>query len=96
MLQKRGRVHNLHRLEVTAAPFEEAVGTVLQINRLHNSRNWVIIPSLTLVNVKSGYKPSSYADCSCFLFGNDLCYFFISSVLVLFIMLRMADFVINS
>jgi hypothetical protein len=55
-----------------------------------------IIPSLTLVKSKSGYKPSSYAGCSHFLCGTDLCYFFPSSVLVLFIMLRMADFEINS
>lgn len=55
-----------------------------------------IIPSLTLVKAKSGYKPSNYAGCSHILFGNDLCYFFPSSVLVLFIMLRMADFEINS
>lgn len=55
-----------------------------------------IIPSLTLVKAKSGYKPSNYAGCSPFLFGNDLCYFFTSSVLVLFMMLRMADFEINS
>ena len=55
-----------------------------------------IIPSLTLVKSKSGYRPSNYAVCSHFLFGNDLCYFFPSSVLVLFIMLRMADFEINS
>ena len=55
-----------------------------------------IIPSLTLVKVKSGYKSSNYADCSHFLFENDLCYFFTSFVLVLFIMLRMADFEINS
>lgn len=54
------------------------------------------IPSLTLVKSKSGYKPSSYAGCSHFLCGTDLCYFFPSSVLVLFIMLRMADFEINS
>jgi hypothetical protein len=54
------------------------------------------LPSLTLVKAKSGYKPSNYAGCSHFLFGNDLCYFFTSSVLVLFIMLRMADFEINS
>ena len=56
----------------------------------------VMIPSLTLVKVKSGYRSSIYAGCSHFLFGNDLCYFFTSSVLVLFIMLRMADFEINS
>ena len=55
-----------------------------------------IIPSLTLVKAKSGYKPSNYAGCSHFLFGNDLCYFFPYSVLVLFMMLRMADFEINS
>ena len=54
------------------------------------------LPSLTLVKAKSGYKPSNYAGCSHFLFGNDLCYFFTSSVLVLFIILRMADFEINS
>ena len=58
--------------------------------------NFVIIPSLTLVKSKSGYKPSSYAGCSHFLCGTDLCYFFLSCVLVLFIMLRMADFEINS
>ena len=56
----------------------------------------VILPSLTLVKVKSGYSPSNYAGCSHFPFGNDLCYFFISSVLVLFMMLRMADLEINS
>ena len=55
-----------------------------------------IIPSLTLVKVKSGYGSSNYAVCSHFLFGNDLCYFLTSSVLVLFMMLRMADFEINS
>lgn len=54
------------------------------------------IPSLTLVKVKSGYKSSNYAGCSHFLFENDLCYFFTSFVLVLFIMFRMADFEINS
>ena len=56
----------------------------------------VIIPSLTLVKVKSGYRSSNYAVCSHFLFENDLCYFLTSSVLVLFMMLRMADFEINS
>ena len=55
-----------------------------------------IIPSLTLARVESGYRSRIYAGCSHFLFGNDLCYFFTSSVLVLFIMLRMADFEINS
>ena len=59
-------------------------------------KNTAKIPSLTLVKSKSGYKPSSYAGCSHFLCGTDLCYFFPSSVLVLFIMLRMADFEINS
>ncbi len=54
------------------------------------------LPSLTLVKAKSGYKPSNYAGCSHFLFGNDLCYFFTSSVLVLFMMPRMVDFEINS
>ena len=54
------------------------------------------LPSLTLVKAKSGYKPSNYAGCSHFLFGNDLCYFFTSAVLVLFMMLRIADFEINS
>ena len=56
----------------------------------------VKIPSLTLVKTKNGYKPSNNQGCSRFVFGNDLCYFFIFSVLVLFIMLRMADFEINS
>ncbi len=55
-----------------------------------------IIPSLTLVKVKNGYKSSNYADCSPFLFENDLCYFFPYSVLVLFMMPRMVDFEINS
>ena len=63
---------------------------------LYSSFICVKIPSLTLVKVKSGYRSSNYAVCSHFLFGNDLCYFFPSSVLVLFIMLRMADFEINS
>ena len=63
---------------------------------LTNRNPFSIIPSLTLVKSKSGYRPSNYAVCSHFLFGNDLCYFFPSSVLVLFIMLRMADFEINS
>ena len=52
--------------------------------------------SLTLVKVKNGYKPSNYAGCSHSPFRNDLCYFFVSSVLVLFIMLRIVDFEINS
>lgn len=56
----------------------------------------VKISSLTLVKVKNSYKPSNYAGCSCFPFGNDLCYFFASSVLVLFMMLRMAALEINS
>ena len=55
-----------------------------------------IIPSLTLVKVKNGYKSSNYVGCSHSLFRNDLCYFFVSSVLVLFIMLRIVDFEINS
>ena len=55
-----------------------------------------ILPSLTLVKVKNGYKSSNHAGCSHFPFGNDLCYFFVSSVLVFFIMLRIADFEINS
>lgn len=54
------------------------------------------ILSLTLVKVKNGYKPSNYAGCSHSPFRNDLCYFFVSSVLVLFIMLRIVDFEINS
>lgn len=57
---------------------------------------WDIILSLTLVKVKNGYKPSNYAGCSHSPFRNDLCYFFVSSVLVLFIMLRIVDFEINS
>ena len=56
----------------------------------------VILPSLTLMEIKNGYKPSNNAGCSRFLFGNGLCYFFTSSVLVLFIMLRIADLEINS
>ena len=55
-----------------------------------------ILLSLTLVKVKNGYKPSNYAGCSHSPFRNDLCYFFVSSVLVLFIMLRIVDFEINS
>ena len=65
-------------------------------NLLKTGENGDIISSLTLVEVKSGYKPSNYAGCSHFPFIIDLCYFFTSSVLVLFIILRMADFVINS
>ena len=57
---------------------------------------YVIIPSLTLVKVKNGYKPSNNEGCSRLLFVNDLCYFFASSVLVPFIMLRTADFEMNS
>lgn len=68
----------------------------LQDFQLMPHSSCAIIPSLTLVKSKSGYKPSSYAGCSHFLCGTDLCYFFPSSVLVLFIMLRMADFEINS
>lgn len=56
----------------------------------------VVSLSLTLVKVKNGYKPSNYAGCSHSPFRNDLCYFFVSSVLVLFIMLRIVDFEINS
>ena len=56
----------------------------------------IYTPSLTLMESKNGYKPSNHAGCGRFLFGNDLCYFFTSSVLVLFIMLRIADLEINS
>ena len=62
----------------------------------HDYGNGGIIPSLTLVKAKNGYRPSNYAVCSHFLFGNDLCYFFTVPVLVFFMMLRMADFEINS
>ncbi len=55
-----------------------------------------IIPSLTLVKAKNGYRPCNYAVCSHFLFGSDLCYFFTFPVLVFFMMLRIADFEINS
>ena len=48
------------------------------------------------MEIKNGYKSSNNADCSRFFLGNDLCYFFASSVFVLFIMLRMADLEINS
>ena len=70
--------------------------TLLENSLFPRFWNCDIIPSLTLVKAKSGYKPSNYAGCSPFLFGNDLCYFFPYSVLVLFMMLRMADFEINS
>lgn len=53
-------------------------------------------PSLTLVKAKNGYRPCNYAVCSHFLFGSDLCYFFTFPVLVFFMMLRIADFEINS
>ena len=56
----------------------------------------VNIPSLTLMGIKNGSKPSNNAGYSRFSFGNDLCYFSVSSVLLLFIMLRMADLEINS
>ena len=64
--------------------------------RLTSGQKCIILPSLTLVKVKNGYKSSNYVGCSHSPFGNDLCYFFVSSVLVLFIMLRIADFEINS
>ena len=64
--------------------------------KLKDARVYDIIPSLTLVKAKNGYRPSNYAVCSHFLFGNDLCYFFTVPVLVFFMMLRMADFEINS
>ena len=62
----------------------------------NRKKYYVTILSLTLVKVKNGYKPSNYAGCSHSPFRNDLCYFFVSSVLVLFIMLRIVDFEINS
>ena len=54
------------------------------------------LPSLTLVKAKNSYRPCNYAVCSHFLFGSDLCYFFTFPVLVFFMMLRIADFEINS
>ena len=48
------------------------------------------------MGIKNGYKPNNNAGYSRFSFGNDLCYFSVSSVLLLFIMLRMADLEINS
>ncbi len=65
-------------------------------NQLDKLPVYGTIPSLTLAKIKNGYKPSNNKACSHFLLGNDLCYFFTSSVLVLFMMLRMADFEINS
>ena len=41
-----------------------------------------IIPSLTLVKVKNGYKPSKYGHCSRFPFCSDM--YYIISVLILF------------
>ena len=63
---------------------------------LDNEKNDDTIPSLTLVKAKNGCKPSNNAGCSHFLFRNGLCYFFTSSILVLFMMLLMADLEINS
>lgn len=40
------------------------------------------IPSLTLVKVKNGYKPSKYGHCSRFPFCSDM--YYIISVLILF------------
>lgn len=74
---------------------------IQEVTKKHK-KDWTIlrfyekILSLTLVKVKNGYKPSNYAGCSHSPFRNDLCYFFVSSVLVLFIMLRIVDFEINS
>lgn len=68
----------------------------VEMVKLLLGRRGVILLSLTLVKVKNGYKPSNYAGCSHSPFRNDLCYFFVSSVLVLFIMLRIVDFEINS
>lgn len=68
----------------------------LTLQTKYDTLNLFIILRLTLVKVKNGYKSSNDAGCSHFPFGNDLCYFFVSSVLVLFIMLRIADFEINS
>ena len=48
------------------------------------------------MKVKNGYRPSNNEGCSRFFFENDLCYFFTSCVFVLFMVLRMADFEINS
>lgn len=43
---------------------------------------FIIIPSLTLVKVKNGYKPSKYGHCSRFPFCSDM--YYIISVLILF------------
>lgn len=40
------------------------------------------LPSLTLVKVKNGYKPSKYGHCSRFPFCSDM--YYIISVLILF------------
>ena len=42
----------------------------------------IIFPSLTLVKVKNGYKPSKYGHCSRFPFCSDM--YYIISVLILF------------
>ncbi len=54
------------------------------------------ILGFTPVKVKNGYKSSIYAGCSHSPVRNDWCCFFVSSVLVFFIMLRISDFEINS
>ena len=57
----------------------------------------VIIPFLTLVQMKNSRKPFVYGQCGCFKFRNDM--YYISSVVlvfVFFIMVLMDDFVVNS
>ena len=49
---------------------------------LTHTGQYNIIPSLTLVKVKNGYKPSKYGHCSRFPFCSDM--YYIISVLILF------------
>lgn len=56
----------------------------------------VIIPSLTLRKSKDGCNPLIYKGFSHLCFGIDMCYIFLSFVLVYFIMLRILDFEMNS
>ena len=59
-------------------------------------RECEILPSLTLRKGKDGCNPLIYKGFSHLCFGIDMCYIFLSFVLVYFIMLRILDFEMNS
>ena len=66
--------------------------------RSSNCLFWTVWYNLIFDTLKaeSDCKPGIYAGCSRFIYGNDMCYFFISATFVSFIMLRIADFEMNS